>query len=145
MRIPEYISPSQIALFEKNPEEWYCQHGSDIRAPKAPQTNYMSIGSAFDAYTKSEMHSIIFGVGADPRFEFDAIFTDQVEEQNRDWARENGRYVFESYKVSGAYDELLKLVKSSDCTPEFETKISSTVEGIPLLGKPDLKIGRAHV
>jgi len=139
MRTPTYLSPSQLGLFESNLDEYYLQHLSEVRAPKVPQTTYMSIGSSFDAYVKASMHETIFGKSSDSRFEFDSLFIDQVEEQNRDWSKENGLYVFESYKTSGAYDELLKLVQASDCMPEFETKISSTVEGIPLLGKPDLR------
>jgi hypothetical protein len=101
--------------------------------------NYMSIGSSFDAYVKSAMHEVLFGKGADPRFEFDAIFTEQVEEHNRDWARTEGQYVFDCYVASGAYDELLTLLKESKCDPQFETKISGLVEGVPMLGKPDLR------
>jgi hypothetical protein len=139
MRVPSYLSPSQLGLFESNLDEYYLQHLSEVRAPKTPQTNYMAIGSAYDAYVKASMFEVIFGKGSDPRFEFDQLFIDQVEEHNRDWAKENGLYIFESYKTSGAYDELLKMVQASDCEPNFETKISGTVDGIPLLGKPDLR------
>lgn len=139
MRIPAYLSPSQLGMFEKNPEEWYLQHGTEIRATKPLQTNYMSIGSSFDAYVKSALHASIFGVGADPRFDLETLFEDQVEPQNRDWAWENGRYVFESYKLSGAYDELLALLQQSKYSPQFEFKIEGTIENVPLLGKPDLR------
>jgi hypothetical protein len=139
MRHPTYLSPSQLALFEKNPEEWYLQHGSETRIPKLPQTRPMSIGSSADAYIKSAMHETLFGKGADPRFEFDTIFTEQVEEHNRDWAKENGKYVFECYKKCGTYDELLKLLQQSKDSPQFEFKITGTVNDVPLLGKPDLR------
>jgi len=139
MRIPTYLSPSQLGIFESNVEEYYLQHLSDVRAPRIPQANYMSIGSSFDAYVKSEMHEILFGKGADPKFEFSTLFDAQVEEHNRDWALENGRYVLEAYKISGAYDELLQMLKDSACEPKFETTISGIIEGIPMLGKPDLR------
>ncbi len=139
MRAINYLSPSSLAIWETNPDEFYLQRLSAIRATRIPQTNYMAIGSSVDAYIKSNMHETIFGKGADPRFDFDAIFTDQVEEQNRDWALEHGKYVFESYKISGAYDDLLELLQQSKCAPQFEMKIEGLVENVPLLGKPDLR------
>lgn len=84
-RIPTYLSPSQLSLWENNKEEYYLQHLSEVRAPRVPQMNYMSIGSAFDAYVKSAMHEVLFGKGTDSRFEFDTLFSEQVEEHNRDW------------------------------------------------------------
>jgi hypothetical protein len=139
MRLPKYLSPSQVALWYSNREEYYLQHLASIRATRIPQTNYMSIGSSFDAYVKSALFETLFGAGSDPRFEFDAIFSEQVEEHNRDWALENGKYVFEAYKLSGAYDELLELLKQSKYAPQFEFKVEGTVENVPLLGKPDLR------
>jgi hypothetical protein len=67
----------------------------------------MSIGSSFDAYAKSWLHENLFGKGNDPRFEFQALFEAQVEPHNRDWALQNGQYVFEQYKQSGALSDLL--------------------------------------
>jgi len=138
-RRSSYLSPSQLALWESNRDEYYLCHLAEIRAPKIPQTNYMSVGSSADAFIKSALHEAINGRGSDPRFEFEAIFCDQVEEQNRDWARENGKYVFECYQKSGAYDELLNLLKQSKFSPQFEFKIEGTIEAVPLLGKPDLR------
>jgi hypothetical protein len=148
MRIPAYLSPSQIALWYSDREEYYLKHLSPVRVPKLPQTTYMSIGSAFDAYVKSAMFESLFGVGVDPRFEFETIFEDQVDEHNRDWAKEHGKYVFEAYKLSGAYDELLTLLSQSKHAPQFEFKIEGTIENVPLLGKPDLRFihsSGAHV
>lgn len=148
MRIPTYLSPSSLAMFEKSPEEWYLQRGSEARAPRFPQTKPMSIGSAFDAYVKSAMYETLFGAGADPRFEFDAIFTSQVEEHNRDWAKENGKYVFDCYQQCGAYNELLELLQQSKYSPQFEFTATGTIGGVPLLGKPDLRFvhsSGAHV
>ncbi|MFA5344697.1 MAG: hypothetical protein WC315_00245 [Candidatus Omnitrophota bacterium] len=139
MRLPHYLSPSQIALWYSDRDEYYLRHLAEMRVQAMPQATYMSIGASFDAYVKSAMFETIFGKGADPRFEFDAIFTDQVDEVNRDWAKEHGKYVFESYKLSGAYDELLSLLQQSKYAPQFEFKIEGTVENVPLLGKPDLR------
>jgi len=99
--------------------------------------DYMSIGSAFDAYVKAALHEALFGAGADPQFEFDAIFTQQVEEHNRDWALIHGEYAFECYKLTDSYEELLDALLASSSEPQFEFTVTGDVEGVPLLGKPD--------
>jgi len=139
MRCPEFISPSQLSLWEDNREEWYLRYASEIAAPRIPQANFMAIGSSFDAYVKSALHEALNGKGSDPQYEFDAIFCDQVEPHNRDWAREHGLYVFDCYKKTGAYDELLQVLSSSIYAPQFEFKVTGLIEGVPLLGKPDLQ------
>jgi len=148
MRKPAYLSPSQLGLFESNREEYYLKHLAEVRAPKIPQANYMSVGSAFDAYVKSALHESLFGKANDPRFEFTTLFETQVEAHNRDWALGAGLHAFESYKISGAYDELLALLRQSKCAPQFEFTIDGTIENVPLLGKPDLRFihsGGAHI
>lgn len=148
MRKPKYLSPSQLGVWDSNREEYYLKHLAEVRAPKTPQAIYMSIGSAFDAYVKAGMYEVLFGKGSDPRFEFDTLFIEQVEEHNRDWALENGKYVFDCYKTCGAYDELLDLLKESKYAPQFEFTVQEIVSGVPLLGKPDLRFihaSGAHV
>jgi hypothetical protein len=137
MRIPSYISPSSLALWEKNKEQFYKQRLSDEPIERPLQTDYMSVGSAFDAYIKSSLYEKC--LGNNPEFEFDTIFTNQVEEQNRDFALEAGKFAFESYKITGFYDELLEDLLASQFAPQFEFTISGKIEGIPLLGKPDLR------
>ena len=147
-RLPLYLSPSQLSLFESNLDEYYGQHLSEIRAPKIPQANYMAAGSAFDAYVKSAMHEILFGKGADPKFEFTTLFESQVDPHNRDELLGFGAYIFDCYKISGAYDDLLQMLQDSESEPQFESKVERVIEGIPLLGKPDLRFihkSGAHV
>ena len=52
MRTPKYISPSALKLFEKNPTEYYLKYLADAHPPRSPQTQPMSVGSAFDAFVK---------------------------------------------------------------------------------------------
>lgn len=140
LRKPKYLSHSSLSLWEKDREEFFFRHLAPIQAPKLPQENYMSIGSAFDAYAKSALHEAIFGKGADPQFEFDTIFTEQVEEHNRDWAREHGKYAFDCYVHTGAYDELLAMLLRSTKTPQFEFTIKGKIGGqVPFIGKPDCR------
>ena len=139
MRIPKFLSPSSLSKWECNREEFYLQYLADFRPPRPPQMDYMSIGSAFDAYVKAELHEALFGAGADPQFEFDAIFVQQVEEHNRDWALIHGEYAFECYKVTDSYKELLDALLDSQTDPQFEFTVTKDIQGVPLLGKPDCR------
>lgn len=151
MRKREYLSPSSIATFFKDRECFYLRYLTDEKLEADPQTAPMSVGSAFDAYCKHNVHVDVFGSVNDEQFEFDTIFTTQVEPHNRDFAREAGKYVFEAYKESGAYSDLLyQLVNNSLHAPRMEFEIRGNVCGtdsakdfqldgeVTLLGKPDL-------
>lgn len=139
MRLVKSLSYSSLSLFEKDPDEFFIRYLADTKAPRLPQENYMSIGSAFDAYVKADLHSAVFGPGSDPKFSFDKLFTDQVEEHNRDWAFQEGKYVFECYRHTGSYDELLALLLKSIEPPQFESTVEGLINGTPFLGKPDLR------
>jgi len=139
MRLPTYLSPSSLSLWESDREAFFLKHLIENRPPRIPQTDYMSIGSAFDAYVKAELHSALFGIGSNPSFEFDAIFTEQVEEQNRDWALGAGKYAFDAYRATRSYGELLDDLLASQTAPEFEFRVDGSVMGVPLMGKPDLR------
>ena len=102
----------------------------------------MSIGSAFDAFCKSYLHEKLFGKDVDVRYNRYAIFEEQVQKHNRDWAWENGEYVFNAYKDIGCLADLMLELSTSVGDPRFEFTISDTVTTqvgeIPLLGKPDI-------
>jgi hypothetical protein len=139
MRIPKALSYSSLSLYEKNPDEFYVRHLADHTASKLPQEKPMAVGSSFDAYTKAALHATLYGAGSDPRFAFQTIFESQVEPQNRDFALAAGRHVFESYILSGAYGDLLKLLQQSVEKVRFEFKLDGTINGVPFTGKPDCR------
>jgi hypothetical protein len=139
MRTPKYLSHSSLSLWGKNKEEFYLCHLAETRAPKMPQENFMSIGASFDAYAKSALHERLFGKGSDPVFEFQTIFEAQVEPHNRDFALQAGQYVFDAYKLTGAFDELLAMLQKSKETPRFEFEVTGEIGGVPFLGKPDCR------
>jgi hypothetical protein len=152
MRIPNHLSYSSLALWEKDREEFYLKYLAEHRAPRLPQLKPMAIGAAFDAYVKAALHEQLFGKRADPQFEFDTIFCTQVEVPHRDWARENGQYVFDSYKHSGAFQRLYDFLAVSVEPPRFEFTVEGKLAGrVPFLGKPDCRFvldlgqGRIHV
>ena len=139
MRRPAYLSHSSLALFEKDPDEFYLKYLSENRPGRLPQTPPMSVGSAFDAKVKSSLHEAVFGKGADPDYEFEALFESQVEKHNRDFALKAGNYAFQAYKISGAYRDLLKLLEQSIEPPRFECTLTGEIGGAPFMGKPDCR------
>lgn len=149
MRNLEYLSPSSIAKFRKNLDEFYLTYLSENRAPRFPQDHPMSVGSAFDAYVKSYLHEKVFGKGYNPKFEFQTLFEAQVEKQNRDFALIAGKHVFDHYQKYGALSDLLVEIGKAVGTPRFEIEVKGVVNGykegvtkdvgnVTLLGKPDV-------
>ncbi len=112
---------------------------ADKAAPRLPQEPPMAVGSAFDAYVKSQLSWALYGHAMSAQFEFGTIFESQVESQCRDFALKAGKHCFKSYKLCGAYDELLKLLQESIEPPRFEFTVTGTVGGAPFLGKPDVR------
>lgn len=144
-----YLSPSCISLWNKSREEFYFKYLADVPPPRIPQTQPMSIGSAFDAYVKSFLHQSLFGKGFDPKFELQTLFEAQVEKHNRDWARSNGLQAFEMYRKSGALSDLMLELRSAVGTPKFELDVKGAISGhregvtknlgpVTFLGKPDV-------
>jgi len=103
--------------------------------------DFMAVGSAFDAFTKHEIHKDIFGTTATigTPYERDVIFEAQVEPFVRDIGRERGEDLFAQYVESGAYGNLRADIAASPYAPEMEFTIQGEVNGVPLLGKPDLR------
>lgn len=139
MRIPEYISPSALKTFEQNADEYYLKYLADNRPPRSPQTQPMSVGSAFDAFVKSFLHNHYHGnYGPDNAYERDAIFESQVDEHNRDWARVAGEHVYRRYSRCGALKDLMSEINTAIQAPRFEFDLQGIVSGVPVLGKPDI-------
>ena len=139
MRRPTYLSFSAMALYEKDTPEFYLKYLSENRPARLPQTGPMCVGSSFDAYVKAALHEALFGKGADPAYELDALFTEQVEPHNRDFAFPAGKFCFERYKDSWSYDALLRLLQKSIEDPRFECKLEGEIGGAPFVGKPDCR------
>jgi hypothetical protein len=140
MRLPEYMSPTSVKLFYDDIELFYSRYLSDVRSPREPQTKPMSIGSAFDAYVKSYLYTKLFGAAEAEShgYALKDIFNSQVEEHNRTWAWEEGKKVFEAYKNTGCLADLLLELEAAVGPPRFEFSIKGDIEGVPLLGKPDI-------
>jgi len=142
VRIPKYMSPSSLKIFEKDPEDFAVKYLLKNRPDRPPQTQPMSVGSAFDAYVKSYLYKNLFGnYGPKGEYEKDAIFESQVERHNWDWAREAGQICFDQYKTRGALSDLMLELSQAIGPPRFEFSLQDFVEfesySVPLLGKPD--------
>lgn len=143
MRMPRYLSPTSISLWYKDRTEFYLKYLAENRPPRLPQTQPMSVGSAFDAYVKSYLVEKLFGE-VRPEFVKATLFEQQVEKHNRDFAIIAGQNCFDQYKSSGALADLMIELELALDEPRFEFTIEGNVThegnegGVPLLGKPDL-------
>ena len=142
MRTPTYLSPTSVSKWYDDRDGFYLKYLADNKIPKEPQTQPMSIGSAFDAYVKSYLTQKLFGT--DKGFELEQILCDQVEPHNRDWARVQGEYVFNCYKDSGCLAALMRELGQAQEEPQFEMRIERNVSHetsqtvVNLMGYPDI-------
>lgn len=141
MRSPRYLSPTSLGLFYADRDQFFYQYMCDPRPARPPQTDAMSVGSAFDAYVKAYLYKNLVGKG-NPAFEFETLFETQVEPHNRDEARRAGLETFEAYKSLGALADLMLDLDGCVGEPKFETAIEGIVQyqvgAVPFLGKPDI-------
>lgn len=149
-RIPKFLSPSALSKFETDRVSFYEQYLSLVRKQRPPQQDYMAMGSGFDAHVKSSLHLALFGETKHKgsQFEFETIFESQVEPHIRDIVLERSKDLFDQYVESGAYHMLLADLVKSPMPPQMEFSVSGEVEGVPMLGKPDLRYmsaDRVHV
>ncbi len=143
MRKPTYLSYSAMSLYHKDEEMYFLRYLTDYPTNREPQTQPMSVGSAFDAYVKSYLFSRLVD-RKEAVYEFDYMFTSQVEAHNRDTALVDGKTVFDFYKKHGALSDLILDMEGCVGEPRFETEItglvgtSNKIGTVPILGKPDI-------
>ena len=138
MREVKSLSYSSLSLWESRPDEFYLTRLAERRSPRQPQERPAAAGSAFDARVKSTLYAEL-KLGSDPKYTYPALFEAQVEPHNRDWAGPEGDFVFEAYKTSGFYNELLEYLKVSKEAPRFEFTVEAIIDGVPFTAKPDLR------
>ena len=138
MRQIKSISPSSLHQWERDRDDYYRKYLADWKSEWDPQSQPASVGSAFDAFVKCALHQNIFGNDGDGVYDLETLFNEQVEESNRVWAWRAGKYAFDCYKTWGLYDALLEELLKSEEDPRFEFKLMGDINGIPMVGKPDL-------
>ena len=127
MRKIDYISPTSLNLFYRDRERYYLEKLSDCPFPRMQQTEPMAAGSAFDAYVKSYLMENLLCTNPDPRFALEELLTQQVEEHNRDEARNVGKWLFQKYCDSGALADLMVELELSTTSPRFEFELTGTI------------------
>jgi hypothetical protein len=97
----------------------------------------MIVGSSFDAFVKSALHHHIFG--ENDEYKLENLFENQcTNKELRTWAWEAGKHAFDRYRICGCYDELLDELLQSEEAPRFEFELEGEIEGVPVIGKPDM-------
>lgn len=152
LRTPKYLSPSSLACAERDMEEFFYRYicPKDVRPEKPPQTDPMSVGSAFDALVKAELYQDYYGRG---QAEADGYTRTQLigyqcEEHTLPYSLVLACDVFDQYKECGAYDNCFAMMNRSPKRPRMEFDLVAEVGGVPLLGKPDLHFhteGGCHI
>lgn len=139
IRRPTFLSPSALQLWRKDKEAYFLRYLCHDRPPQLPQTQPMSVGSAFDAFVKNFLHRWIYGDRHPDSQFFDlrAIFERQVEEHNRDFAWKAGETCFVAYQQSGALKALMNMLEAGT-NVRMEFTEEQNVDGVVILGKPDL-------
>lgn len=136
MRKIKRLSPTSLHIWENDRELFYTKYLSDAKPEWEPQSPAMIVGSSFDAFVKSALHHHIFG---GDEYELETLFEKQcTNKELRDWAWDAGKYTFERYRICGCYDEILNELLQSDEAPRFEFELNGEIEGIPVIGKPDM-------
>jgi hypothetical protein len=133
MRKVNALSYSGFQLWSNDPEAFYMRFLSEAKTPREPQSLPAAIGGAFDAIVKTELQSAL----RLDHFRFGDLFENQVEPQCRDAALEHGKYLLESYKTSGAYTDLLNILRYSSHIA-MDVSYTRRVCGVKLTGQPDL-------
>ena len=136
MRKPKYLSPTAIDKWNKDRQEFYLSYLADNRPPRIAQSRPMAAGGAFDAYVKGYLIEKLMGVSGGSSVE--TLLSDQIESHNLEWATKIGGYIFDCYRRSGALADLMVEMSLATGSPRFESTVEAIIDGVPLLGKPDL-------
>lgn len=142
LRKPKMISPSALATYEKDQDEYYLKYLAEPKPPRGPQPQPASVGSAFDARVKANLMADLFG----KHFSvvYNELFESQVEPHNREFAEAAGLHCFNSYLHCGAYRDLVELMDGAQEDPQFEFDASCEINGVPIFGKPDCRFVDAN-
>lgn len=141
MREYKFLSPSALSKYESNRDLFFLHYLCEPRVKRPPQEPFMAVGSSVDAFIKSAIYEAVHGKDAlkGSQFEFEKIFEEQVEPHVRDYALEMGKHIFDQYVKYGAFSELLADILQSPYPPQMEFTVKGEIQGVPILGKPDLR------
>jgi hypothetical protein len=131
-----------LSCWEKNPDEALYRYivPKDVRPEKPPQTDPMSVGSAFDALVKAEISNDLFGAEQTEATGYRRrdLIVKQCEPHTLPKSLELACICFDQYVRCGAYGNLIAQIQQSAVDARMEFDVTKVVGGVPLLGKPDL-------
>lgn len=129
----KYLSPTSFNLFRRDRHGFYKRYLADSpiwNQNAFKQNAAMAVGSAFDCLVKNKFNEALLGKATN--------FEPNVEPGFKEIARVGGEECLDLYVSSGAFHELVELMKTSKLTPRFEFDAAGLVEGeVPIFGKPD--------
>src|SRR6056297_3232998 len=151
-RQPKHLSPSSRAVWERDKDEFFYRYicPKEIRPEKPPQTDPMSVGSAFDALVKAELYEDFYGreKTVEDGYNRTKLILEQCEDHTLPESLAVAADVFDQYVNSGAYKNLHDFIAKSPERPRMEFQLTKVIGGVPMLGKPDLHfhtLGGCHV
>jgi hypothetical protein len=137
MRKIKRLSPTSLNVFESDRELFYTKYLSEACPEWEPQSPAMIVGSSFDAFVKSSLYYDLFGEQGE--YGLNKLFEEQcTNEEIKDWAFDAGEHLFYKYVKHGCYQELLDELEKSEEPPRFEFTLFGDIEGVPVVGKPDM-------
>lgn len=137
---PEYISPTAFSIFQHCNIKYYLTYLTGKRA-EFVQTPQMAIGSLFDAIVKSTIAKDLNWYNKDTKLSLKKLMESSVDPIHHNLLDE-AKLIFKVYKDSGAYDDLLAETVEEVEIENFKLiKDSPFKAGIPIFGKPDVRLG----
>ena len=132
MRQLDYITPTRLSLYRKDKHLFYKRYQADHKWGQDPSTPAMMVGTAFDYYIKRWLCEQL------------GVVSGETSLPDDDWACGQGMRICEQYLARGGGGPLLEM-GGWGSSVEMEFGVSKLVcgtagAGVPLYGKPDLKI-----
>lgn len=141
-RKPSKLSYSALACWEENPDEFFFRYicPEDVKPERPPQTDPMSVGSAFDALVKNALYRIFYGEQAtvEDGYRIRDLVVKQCQEHTLPESLVIACDCWDRYVTCGAFGNLVDQINKSSVAPRMEFDVVKTIGGVPLLGKPDL-------
>lgn len=134
MRIPKYLSPSGYQTFKNDPIRYFVQYLADELEPRMEQTIHMAMGSAFDAFVKSQ---ITKDLQIKDAFDCRQLYEEQVHRKYWDELWDKAGFLLNMYKSCGAYGLIVADMGFANIEPRFEFGVEANILGVPCFGKPD--------
>ena len=94
----------------------------------------MAIGSAFDAFVKSQITN---DLQVETKFDLVSLFELQVDPEHREECWGHGKFLLEKYKECGAYAIAIEDMGLAQLEPRFEFDVNAHILDVPVYGKPD--------